>query len=255
MCSSGRLHAVRHGDARGRGRRLAHIRAPRITSTSSAPCSSCIGIVIQDVVADAMCDRGGARARTPTATPRPKEEVDRELGMVQVLGGSRCRSASGRGRRRPDGSRASCSRDRVSAGPDHSGHLDQRRAVDHARSVERRPTDWRILGGGIALRRLGAGAGAWLASRSARSSSSFCRWSVICTMLVVVTRDLDRATRRSILFTQHHYLRVSLDADGRRWLFLVDARRAQVRSGLLRDAAADSARLSPLSPCGYSASN
>ena len=52
-----------------------------------------LGVVIQDVVADAMSTEVVDR-ENPDGTPRPKDEVDRELGMVQVLGGWRCRSAS-----------------------------------------------------------------------------------------------------------------------------------------------------------------
>jgi MFS family permease len=44
-----------------------------------------LGVVIQDVVADAMSAEVVERDN-PDGTPRPREEVDRELGMVQVLG-------------------------------------------------------------------------------------------------------------------------------------------------------------------------
>lgn len=44
-----------------------------------------IGLVLQDVVADAMSTEVVARVK-PDGTPRPKEEIDRDLGMVQVLG-------------------------------------------------------------------------------------------------------------------------------------------------------------------------
>ena len=47
--------------------------------------SSVLGVVIQDVVADAMSTEVVER-ENPDGTPRPKDEVDRELGMVQVLG-------------------------------------------------------------------------------------------------------------------------------------------------------------------------
>lgn len=46
---------------------------------------SVLGVVIQDVVADAMSAEVVDRENAD-GTPRPKEEVDRELGMVQVLG-------------------------------------------------------------------------------------------------------------------------------------------------------------------------
>lgn len=44
-----------------------------------------IGVVLQDVIADAMTTEVVERVR-PDGTPRPKAEVDRELGLVQVLG-------------------------------------------------------------------------------------------------------------------------------------------------------------------------
>ncbi len=44
-----------------------------------------IGLVLQDVVADAMSTEVVPRTNAD-GTPRPKEDVDRELGMVQVLG-------------------------------------------------------------------------------------------------------------------------------------------------------------------------
>ena len=43
------------------------------------------GLVVQDVVADAMSTEVVSRVE-PDGTPRPKEDVDRDLGMVQVLG-------------------------------------------------------------------------------------------------------------------------------------------------------------------------
>ena len=65
---------------------------------------------------------------------------------------------------------------------------------------ERRPLDWRILGGGLAF------GGAILAI--ALGSVPFGQelifllsMAVICTMLVFVTRTLDAKTRRAILFT------------------------------------------------------
>jgi MFS family permease len=47
--------------------------------------ASVLGVVIQDVVADAMSTEVVDRENAD-GTPRPKVEVDRELGMVQVLG-------------------------------------------------------------------------------------------------------------------------------------------------------------------------
>ena len=47
--------------------------------------ASVLGVVIQDVAADAMSTEVVDR-ENPDGTPRDKDEVDRELGMVQVLG-------------------------------------------------------------------------------------------------------------------------------------------------------------------------
>ena len=44
-----------------------------------------IGVVLQDVVADAMTTEVVDREK-PDGTPKPKAEIDRELGLVQVLG-------------------------------------------------------------------------------------------------------------------------------------------------------------------------
>jgi hypothetical protein len=44
-----------------------------------------IGVVLQDVIADAMTTEVVERLG-PDGTPRPKAEIDRELGLVQVLG-------------------------------------------------------------------------------------------------------------------------------------------------------------------------
>ncbi len=44
-----------------------------------------VGVVLQDVIADAMTTEVVERVR-PDGTPRPEAEIDRELGLVQVLG-------------------------------------------------------------------------------------------------------------------------------------------------------------------------
>jgi hypothetical protein len=44
-----------------------------------------LGVVLQDVVADAMSTEVVERSN-PDGTPRPKADIDRELGLVQVLG-------------------------------------------------------------------------------------------------------------------------------------------------------------------------
>ncbi len=44
------------------------------------------GVVLQDVVADAMSTEAGAARPTSMARRAPKAEIDRDLGMVQILG-------------------------------------------------------------------------------------------------------------------------------------------------------------------------
>ncbi len=55
--------------------------------------------------------------------------------------------------------------------------------------------------------------------------------AVICTMLVFVTRDLDQKIADGDPLHHHHHLRISCNANGRRRLFLVDARYPEVRRG------------------------
>jgi hypothetical protein len=68
-----------------------------------------------------------------------------------------------------------------------------------AETSERRPLDWRILGGGIAfgVAILALGLGSVPFGQELIFALSM---AVICTMLVFVTRDLDSKNRRAILF-------------------------------------------------------
>jgi hypothetical protein len=159
-----------------------------------------IGTVIQDVVADAMStevvERTDADGRA-----RPDDTVRTELGMVQVLG----RLALSAG---------------VLAVAGLSGWLANFMPrqdvfliglVIPAISItgvflrgretnERRPIDWRILGGGIAF-------GATVSVLGiadvpyAQEIIFVISMTVICTMLVLVTRELDHNTRVAIFFT------------------------------------------------------
>ncbi len=159
-----------------------------------------VGTVIQDVVADAMSTEVVARTDEKGA-PRPQADVKAELGMVQVLG----RLALSAG---------------ILAVAGLSGWLAQifdRETVFlfgliipaisvagiflvKAETAERQPLDWRILGGGLAF---GATVLALAFGRVpfAQELIFIVSMTVICAMLVIVTRDLDRKTRRAILFT------------------------------------------------------
>jgi hypothetical protein len=159
-----------------------------------------VGTVIQNVVAEAMSTEVVAR-RNATGVARPQDEVRSELGMVQVLG----RLALSAG---------------MLAVAGISGWLASLLAretvfllglivpaisvigvlVIPCETSERRPTDWRILGGGVALGSVILA----LALGSVPFSQELIfvlSMTVVCTMLVLVTRDLDPATRRSILFS------------------------------------------------------
>jgi hypothetical protein len=159
-----------------------------------------IGIVIQDVVADAMSTEVVSRVDA-AGNARPEQDIRAELGMVQVLG----RLALGIG---------------ILAVAGLSGWLAQflsRETVFliglvvpaisvlgvlliRSESSEKRPIDWRILGGGIGFGTLVL-AVALGGVPYAQELIFVLSMTVICTMLVFVTRDLDAGTRRAILFT------------------------------------------------------
>ena len=159
-----------------------------------------IGTVIQDVVADAMSTE--VVERTDAAgNPRPDHDVRAELGMVQVLG----RIALSGG---------------ILAVAGLSGLLASmfsRETVFFMGLIipvisvtgvflrgnaitERRATDWRILGGGIAygavVIALGVGG-----VPHAQEFIFALSMAVVCTMLFLVTRDLAPESKRAILFT------------------------------------------------------
>ena len=158
-----------------------------------------VGTVIQDVVADAMSTEVVSRLDA-AGHARPEHDVRADLGMVQVLG------------------RLSLSAGILSVAG-LSGLLASIFAREtvfllglvipavsvvgvvliRSRAAERRPIDWRILGGGLAF---GAAVLA-LALGRVRFGQEIIfvlSMTVVCVMLVFVTRELDRQTRRTILF-------------------------------------------------------
>ncbi|QHO79110.1 hypothetical protein ACH79_27335 [Bradyrhizobium sp. CCBAU 051011] len=159
-----------------------------------------VGTVIQDVVADAMSTEVVSRVDM-AGNARGEDEIRTELGMVQVLG----RLALGIG---------------ILAVAGLSGWLAQFFAREtvfllglvipaisalgvlliRSESTERRPLDWRILGGGIGfgLIVLAVALGGLPFGQELVFVLSML---VICTMLFFVTRELDAKTRRAILFT------------------------------------------------------
>jgi BT1 family len=159
-----------------------------------------IGVVIQDVVADAMSTEVVVR-RDAAGHERPDGDVKAELGMVQVLG----RLALSAG---------------ILAVAGLSGWLASMFSREEVflmglsvpvvsvigvllirvETTERRPLDWRILGGGLAFGAaiVGLGLGSVPFGQEVIFALSM---TVICAMLVFVTRELDTKTRRAILFT------------------------------------------------------
>jgi hypothetical protein len=199
-----------------------------------------IGTVIQDVVADAMSTEVVSR-RDHSGGARPEEEVRAELGMVQVIG----RLALSVG---------------ILAVAGLSGWLAS--MLDRAtvfllgllvpavsvvgvllirsETSERRPLDWRILGGGAAF----GAAILVLALGSVPYGQELIfalSMVVICTMLVFVTKELDANTRRAILFTSiiiFAFRATPLVGDGYFWWTLDELKFDEAFYGTLRQTAA-----------------
>jgi len=159
-----------------------------------------LGTVIQDVVADAMTTEVVSRVDASGA-PRPDNEVRSELGMVQVLGRL---ALSG-------GIVAVAGLSGVLAGMFDRETVFLMGLAIPAISItgtllvkkeltEIRPIDWRILGGGIVF-------GATVLALAlggvpyAQEVIFLLSMAVICTMLVVVTRELDHRSRMAIFYT------------------------------------------------------
>jgi hypothetical protein len=160
---------------------------------------SVTGLVLQDVVADAMSTEVVSRTN-PDGSPRAKAEIDHDLGMVQVLG--RLALAFG-----------------IFAVAGLSGLLAQSLSYStvfllalvvplisvsgallvRLETSEHRPTDWRILGGGLAF-----GAFVTLVALSSLPLSQeivfVVSMVVVIWMLVRVTHDVDHATRMHIFY-------------------------------------------------------
>lgn len=158
-----------------------------------------LGTVIQDVVADAMSTEVVPRVDAD-GKPRPDEEVRADLGMVQVLGRIFLSL----------GILAVAGLSGVLAYYLPRGLVFLAALVVPAISVtgvlliksetaERRPIDWRILGGGLAfgavVMALGLGGVPY-----AQEIIFVVSMGVVCGMLVFVTRELDSKSRQIILY-------------------------------------------------------
>jgi BT1 family len=159
-----------------------------------------VGIVIQDVVADAMSTEVVSRMDA-AGEARPEQEIRAELGIVQVLG----RLALVIGTLSVAGLSGwlahFLSRETVFLvglvvpGISIVGVL-----LIRVETIERHRLDWRIIGGGIVF--------GFVVLAVAAGGVPFAQelifvlsMLVICTMLFFVTRELDPKTRRAILFT------------------------------------------------------
>jgi hypothetical protein len=160
---------------------------------------SVTGLVLQDVVADAMSTEVVARTHSD-GSPRPKADIDHDLGMVQVLG----RLALSFG---------------IFAVAGLSGWLAQWLSYQtvfllglvvplisvsgallvRLETSEQRPTDWRILGGGLVF-----GAGVTLLALSSLPLSQeivfVLSMGVVIWMLARVTSEIDHQTRMRIVY-------------------------------------------------------
>jgi MFS family permease len=159
-----------------------------------------IGMVIQDVVADAMSTEVVSRV-DEAGNPRADHDIRADLGMVQVLG----RIAVSLG---------------ILAVAGLSGWLASifsRETVffiglvipaisitgvflRNHQAVGRRAPDWRILGGGIAYGALVIVLG--VGGVPYAQEVIFClSMAVVCAMLFLVTKDISQESRRAIFFT------------------------------------------------------
>lgn len=160
---------------------------------------SVTGIVLQDVVADAMSTEVVSRTEAD-GTPRAKADIDRDLGMVQVLG----RLALSLGIFSTAGLAGLLAETLpyetvfliglVVPVLSASGAL-----LVRLETTERRATDWRILGGGLALGLVILGLLTFEVPH-AQELVFLLSLAVVGGMLARVTQDIDPDTRLRILF-------------------------------------------------------
>jgi hypothetical protein len=157
------------------------------------------GLVLQDVVADAMSTEVVARTNAD-GSPRPKAEIDHDLGMVQVLG----RLALSFGGFSVAGLSGLLAQWLPYATVFLLGLIVPMISIAgallvHLETSERRPTDWRILGGGLVF-----GASVTLLGLSTIPLSQeivfVISMAVVIWMLARVTSEIDHATRMRIVY-------------------------------------------------------
>ena len=215
--------------------------APLETMYVTASLMTTTGVVLQDVVADAMSTEV-VRREEADGTPRPKEAVERELGLVQVLG----RLALSFG---------------IFSTAGIAGWLAQVTSYEtvflvglavpvisvsgallvRLESTEKRPLDWRILGGGLAF-----GAAVTLVGVGqvpfAQELVFVVSMIIVIAMLTRVTAELDHQTRMKIFYAAViiFVFRASPGTgEGYRW-FTIDM--LGIRRGVLRHPGPDRRR-------------
>ncbi len=158
-----------------------------------------IGVVLQDVVADAMSTEVVPRTNSD-GTPREKADIDRDLGMVQVLG----RLALSLGIFLTAGVAGLLAQALPYSTVFLIGLVIPLISITGALTVklessESRPTDWRILGGGIAFGATVALLG--LTNVPGKEEIVFIiSMAVVILMLGRVTADIDPTTRKRIVY-------------------------------------------------------
>ncbi len=160
---------------------------------------SVTGVVLQDVVADAMSTEVVPRTLAD-GTPRPQEEIDHDLGMVQVLG----RLALSIGIFATAGLAGALAQALPYEKVFLIGLVVPAISMSGALLVkldtrETRPTDWRLLGAGLAF---GTLVTALLAADIpyAQEIVLVISLAVIVTMLAHVTADMAAETRQRIVY-------------------------------------------------------
>lgn len=158
-----------------------------------------LGVVLQDVVADAMSTEVVDR-RDAAGNPRPQAEINAELAMVQVLG--RLALLFG-----------------LFATAGLGGYLAKALPYEQVFLIalvvpvisvagvvlvrletgEPGPIDWRVLGGGLAFGAVVVALGV-LKVPYGQEIVFLISMAVVCTLLVTVTAELDHDTRLQILF-------------------------------------------------------
>lgn len=158
-----------------------------------------VGVVLQDVTADAMSTEVVPRT-TPEGAPRPSEDVNRELGMVQVLG----RLALSFGMFSVAGLAGLLASIYSYETVFLMGLIIPVISVTGAMlvkldAVESRPVDWRILGGGLIFGLTVALLGYFEVPYN-QEIVFLVSMTVVIAMLVRVVGELDLATKKKIFY-------------------------------------------------------